>query len=144
MLLECCDHRSGQQLLALTEVKESKDRVDDAMHATRAAVEEGIVPGGGVALLRASQHLKEFLTKNDDQKTGVEELKRWLFKVSPLRFLLRTLRGQLNFMLSNLALPAPYKWEISPAFGWALRTFMLAQPRPICPGKARTLPARFI
>src|SRR5260370_41028386 len=42
------------------------------MHATRAAVEEGIVPGGGVALLRASQHLKGLRTKNDDQKTGVE------------------------------------------------------------------------
>src|SRR6266702_3155935 len=45
------------------EVKERKDRVDDAMHATRAAVEEGIVPGGGVALLRASQHLKGIRTK---------------------------------------------------------------------------------
>src|SRR5712672_385396 len=54
------------------EVRERKDRVDDAMHATRAAVEEGIVPGGGVALLRASQHLKGLRTKNDDQKTGVE------------------------------------------------------------------------
>ena len=41
------------------------------MHATRAAVEEGIVPGGGVALLRASEHLKGLRTKNDDQKTGV-------------------------------------------------------------------------
>src|ERR1700691_1131150 len=54
------------------EVKERKDRVDDAMHATRAAVEEGILPGGGVALLRASEHLKGIRTKNDDQKTGVE------------------------------------------------------------------------
>src|SRR5260370_26314039 len=53
------------------EVKERKDRVDDAMHATRAAVEEGIVPGGGVALLRASEHLKGLRTKNDAQKTGV-------------------------------------------------------------------------
>src|SRR5436853_985255 len=52
------------------EVKERKDRVDDAMHATRAAVEEGIVPGGGVALLRASEQLKGLRTKNDDQKTG--------------------------------------------------------------------------
>src|ERR1700716_3016655 len=47
------------------EVKERKDRVDDAMHATRAAVEEGILPGGGVALLRASQQLKGLRTKND-------------------------------------------------------------------------------
>src|SRR5712675_936203 len=53
------------------EVKERKDRVDDAMHATRAAVEEGILPGGGVALLRASEVLKKVRTHNDDQKTGV-------------------------------------------------------------------------
>jgi chaperonin GroEL len=59
------------------EVKERKDRVDDAMHATRAAVEEGIVPGGGVALLRASEHLKG-LRKNDDQKTGVEIVRKAL------------------------------------------------------------------
>src|ERR1700716_3157256 len=54
------------------EVKERKDRVDDAMHATRAAVEEGILPGGGVALLRASEVLRKVRTHNDDQKTGVE------------------------------------------------------------------------
>src|SRR5262250_3013502 len=60
------------------EVKERKDRVDDAMHATRAAVEEGIVPGGGVALLRASLHLKGIRTKNDDQKTGVEIVRKAL------------------------------------------------------------------
>src|SRR5216110_494650 len=60
------------------EVKERKDRVDDAMHATRAAVEEGIVPGGGVALLRASQHLKKVRTQNDDQKTGVEIVRKAL------------------------------------------------------------------
>src|SRR6202043_3421236 len=60
------------------EVRERKDRVDDAMHATRAAVEEGIVPGGGVALLRASEHLKGLRTKNDDQKTGVEIVRKAL------------------------------------------------------------------
>ena len=58
------------------EVKERKDRVDDAMHATRAAVEEGILPGGGVALLRASELLKKVRTQNDDQKTGVEIVRR--------------------------------------------------------------------
>src|ERR1700756_3165920 len=58
------------------EVKERKDRVDDAMHATRAAVEEGIVPGGGVALLRASEHLEQLKTHNDDQKTGVEIVRK--------------------------------------------------------------------
>src|ERR1700761_2716508 len=58
------------------EVKERKDRVDDAMHATRAAVEEGILPGGGVALLRASEALKKIKTQNDDQKTGVEIVRK--------------------------------------------------------------------
>jgi chaperonin GroEL len=57
------------------EVKERKDRVDDAMHATRAAVEEGILPGGGVALLRAGAALK-VRTHNDDQKTGVEIVRK--------------------------------------------------------------------
>jgi chaperonin GroEL len=60
------------------EVKERKDRVDDAMHATRAAVEEGILPGGGVALLRATEVLKKVRTHNDDQKTGVEIVRRAL------------------------------------------------------------------
>jgi chaperonin GroEL len=60
------------------EVKERKDRVDDAMHATRAAVEEGILPGGGVALLRASEVLKRIRTQNDDQKTGVEIVRKAL------------------------------------------------------------------
>ncbi len=54
------------------EVKERKDRVDDAMHATRAAVEEGILPGGGVALLRALKALEALAPANDDQKTGIE------------------------------------------------------------------------
>jgi chaperonin GroEL len=60
------------------EVKERKDRVDDAMHATRAAVEEGVLPGGGVALLRASETLKKVRTSNDDQKTGVEIVRKAL------------------------------------------------------------------
>jgi chaperonin GroEL len=58
------------------EVKERKDRVDDAMHATRAAVEEGILPGGGVALLRAVESLKRVKTANDDQKHGIEIVKK--------------------------------------------------------------------
>jgi chaperonin GroEL len=58
------------------EVKERKDRVDDAMHATRAAVEEGILPGGGVALLRAVEALKRVKTTNEDQKHGVEIVKK--------------------------------------------------------------------
>ncbi|WP_332681043.1 chaperonin GroEL [Bosea sp. (in: a-proteobacteria)] len=58
------------------EVKEKKDRVDDALNATRAAVEEGILPGGGVALLRALSTVKSIKTQNDDQKTGVEIVRR--------------------------------------------------------------------
>ncbi|MGH9810065.1 MAG: TCP-1/cpn60 chaperonin family protein, partial [Terriglobia bacterium] len=60
------------------EVKERKDRVDDAMHATRAAVEEGILPGGGVALLRATEALKRVKTANEDQKHGVEIVRKAL------------------------------------------------------------------
>jgi chaperonin GroEL len=58
------------------EVKEKKDRVDDALHATRAAVEEGILPGGGVALLRATEALKRLRPSNDDQKHGVEIVRK--------------------------------------------------------------------
>jgi chaperonin GroEL len=58
------------------EVKERKDRVDDAMHATRAAVEEGVLPGGGVALLRAIKALEKLKVHNDDQQTGIEIVKK--------------------------------------------------------------------
>ena len=58
------------------EMKEKKDRVDDALHATRAAVEEGIVPGGGVALVRAIAALEDLKGDNDDETTGVEIVKR--------------------------------------------------------------------
>ena len=58
------------------EVKERKDRVDDALHATRAAVEEGIVPGGGVALARASQILTKVHFDNEDQKVGIEIVRK--------------------------------------------------------------------
>ena len=60
------------------EVKERKDRVDDALHATRAAVEEGIVPGGGVALLRAIKALDALKVENDDQKVGINIVKKAL------------------------------------------------------------------
>jgi chaperonin GroEL len=60
------------------EVKERKDRVDDAMHATRAAVEEGILPGGGVALLRATKSLDKLKGENEDQRHGVEMVKKAL------------------------------------------------------------------
>jgi chaperonin GroEL len=60
------------------EVKERKDRVDDAMHATRAAVEEGIVAGGGVALLYAVKALEKVKFENDDQKVGIDIVRRAL------------------------------------------------------------------
>jgi chaperonin GroEL len=60
------------------EVKERKDRVDDAMHATKAAVEEGILPGGGVALLRSVKALEKLKAENDDQKHGIEIVKKAL------------------------------------------------------------------
>jgi chaperonin GroEL len=58
------------------EVKERKDRVDDALHATRAAVEEGIVPGGGVALARASLILAKVKADNDDQRVGIDIIRK--------------------------------------------------------------------
>jgi chaperonin GroEL len=60
------------------EVKERKDRVDDAMHATRAAVEEGVVAGGGVTLLYASRRLGGLNPENDDQKVGIDIVRRAL------------------------------------------------------------------
>ncbi|WP_108683099.1 chaperonin GroEL [Methyloceanibacter sp. wino2] len=65
------------------EVKEKKDRVDDALNATRAAVEEGIVPGGGVALLRALDAIESLRVSNDDQKVGINIVRRAL--QAPLR-----------------------------------------------------------
>jgi chaperonin GroEL len=65
------------------EVKERKDRVDDSLHATRAAVEEGIVPGGGVALARASLILSKLKADNDDQRFGVEIVRKAI--QTPLR-----------------------------------------------------------
>jgi len=58
------------------EMKEKKDRVDDSLHATRAAIEEGIVPGGGVAYIRAVSALEKLKGENEDQNTGIEIIKR--------------------------------------------------------------------
>ena len=58
------------------EMKEKKDRVDDALHATRAAVEEGIVPGGGVAYIRAIQSLEKLKGDNEDEVTGIQIIRR--------------------------------------------------------------------
>jgi chaperonin GroEL len=65
------------------EVKERKDRVDDALHATRAAVEEGIVPGGGTALLYATKSLEGMKGQNDDQTRGIDIVRKALY--SPIR-----------------------------------------------------------
>ena len=65
------------------EMKEKKDRVDDALHATRAAVEEGIIPGGGVAYIRSIKSLEKLEGENDDETTGIEIVKRAI--ESPLR-----------------------------------------------------------
>ncbi|HNF43149.1 MAG TPA: TCP-1/cpn60 chaperonin family protein, partial [Ferruginibacter sp.] len=58
------------------EMKEKKDRVDDALHATRAAVEEGIVPGGGVAYIRAGEALAKLTGSNEDETTGIAIVRR--------------------------------------------------------------------
>ncbi|MBW2426534.1 MAG: chaperonin GroEL, partial [Deltaproteobacteria bacterium] len=68
-----------------SEMKEKKARVEDALHATRAAVEEGIVPGGGVALLRCAAALQNVATDNDDQAAGVNIVLRAI--EAPLRFI---------------------------------------------------------
>jgi chaperonin GroEL len=65
------------------EVKERKDRVDDSLHATRAAVEEGIVPGGGVALARASRILEKLQADNDDQRVGIDIVRKAV--LAPMR-----------------------------------------------------------
>ena len=65
------------------EVKERKDRVEDAMHATRAAIEEGIVPGGGIALVRSIKVLESLNTQNSDQKAGIRIVRHAL--TSPIR-----------------------------------------------------------
>jgi chaperonin GroEL len=74
------------------EMKEKKDRVDDALHATRAAVEEGIVPGGGVALIRASAALDNLTGLNDDETTGIQIVRRAIEE--PLRQIVANAGGE--------------------------------------------------
>lgn len=74
------------------EMKEKKDRVDDALHATRAAVEEGIVPGGGVALIRAGSVLDTLHCANDDENTGIGIVKRAIEE--PLRQIVANAGGE--------------------------------------------------
>jgi chaperonin GroEL len=74
------------------EMKEKKDRVDDALHATRAAVEEGIVPGGGVALIRASSALDQLKGANEDESTGIQIISRAIEE--PLRQIVANAGGE--------------------------------------------------
>jgi chaperonin GroEL len=81
-------------------VKEKKDRVDDALNATRAAVEEGIVPGGGVALLRAQKAIQAVNTANDDQAAGVRILLRAVEE--PLRQIVRNGGGDPSVVTAKV------------------------------------------
>ena len=82
------------------EMKEKKDRVDDAMHATRAAVEEGIVPGGGVALIRAAKAVDGLKLTNDDQKTGAAIIKRAIEE--PLRQIVANAGGEGSVVVNKV------------------------------------------
>jgi len=88
---------------AATEVamKEKKDRVDDALHATRAAVEEGVVPGGGVALVRAIKALDGLTGDNHDQDIGIALTKRAM--EAPLRQIVTNGGGEASVVLNNVA-----------------------------------------
>lgn len=82
------------------EMKEKKDLVDDALHATRAAVQEGIVAGGGVALIRASAALDGISTENGDQETGVNIIKAAI--ESPLRTIVGNAGGEASVVVNNV------------------------------------------
>ena len=90
------------------EVKEKKDRVEDALNATRAAVEEGILPGGGVALLRAVAALASLSPTNADQKTGVEIVRRSL--TSPARQIVDNAGGDGAVVIGKLAEAKDYAY----------------------------------
>jgi chaperonin GroEL len=82
------------------EMKEKKDRVDDALHATRAAVEEGIVAGGGVALVRAKKALETITTENLDESTGVQIINKAI--EAPLRIIVENAGGEGSVVLNNV------------------------------------------
>ncbi|MGN8119885.1 chaperonin GroEL [Labrys sp. 22185] len=96
------------------EVKERKDRVDDAMHATRAAVEEGILPGGGVALLRASKALDALMPDNADQKYGIDIVRRAI--EAPIRQIAENAGWEGSLIVGKLRESAEY------AHGWNAQT----------------------
>ena len=82
------------------EMKEKKDRVDDALHATRAAVEEGIVPGGGIALIRAKEKLNSLSLENEDQNTGVAIVKNAV--EAPLRTIVANAGGEGSIVVQKV------------------------------------------
>src|SRR6056297_2234807 len=82
------------------EMKEKKDRVDDALHATRAAVEEGIVAGGGVALVRAQAVLAKLKAENDDEATGIQIVVRAI--ESPLRTIVENAGGEASVVINKV------------------------------------------
>jgi chaperonin GroEL len=96
------------------EVKERKDRVDDALHATRAAVEEGILPGGGVALLRAARVLDRVDVANDDQKHGVEIIRRAI--EVPVRLIAENAGEEGSVVVGKLRDKADF------SYGWNAQT----------------------
>ncbi|MBH5397093.1 chaperonin GroEL [Bradyrhizobium sp. CNPSo 4010] len=97
------------------EVKERKDRVDDAMHATRAAVEEGILPGGGVALLRALKALEHVKTANADQKAGVDIVRRAI--QMPARQIVENAGEDGSLVVGKLIEKSDYNWGFNAATG---------------------------
>jgi chaperonin GroEL len=96
------------------EVKEKKDRVDDALHATRAAVEEGILPGGGIALLRAVKALDGLPTANDDQRVGIDIVRRAI--EAPVRQIAENAGAEGSVIVGKLR----EKTDLS--FGWNAQT----------------------
>jgi chaperonin GroEL len=82
------------------EMKEKKDRVDDALHATRAAVEEGIVAGGGVALVRSKKSLEKIKTENEDEATGVQIVNRAI--EAPLRTIVSNAGGEGSVVIAKV------------------------------------------
>ncbi|UIJ44832.1 chaperonin GroEL [Sphingomonas cannabina] len=97
------------------EVKEKKDRVDDALHATRAAVEEGILPGGGIALLRALKALEGLQAANDDQQSGIDIVRRALR--APARQIAENAGEDGAYIVGKLLEQTDYNWGFNAASG---------------------------
>jgi chaperonin GroEL len=95
------------------EVKERKDRVDDALHATRAAVEEGILPGGGVALLRSLKALDGVIPSHPDQKAGVDIVRRAI--QVPARQIVQNAGGDGSLVVGKLLESSDYNWGFNAA-----------------------------